>query len=79
MIPFHGNIIFSELVGMQKERKKEERNVRKQHLPTNAYSCVNMKLLYTIAERKDETFYDVLLRKQAIFRWRLGQFFIDDI
>ena len=31
-------------------------NVRKQHLSANAYSCVNMKFLYTIAVRKDEIF-----------------------
>ena len=28
-------------------------NVRKQHLSANAYYCVNMKFLYTIAGRKD--------------------------
>ena len=31
-------------------------NVRKQHLSANAYFCVNMKSLYTIAGRKDEIF-----------------------
>ena len=54
-------------------------NVRKQHLSANAYSCVNMKFSYTIAIRKDEIFYVVLLRKQAIFHLRLGQLFVDDI
>ena len=54
-------------------------NVRKQHLSANAYSCVNMKFSYTIAVRKDEIFYVVLLRKQAIFHLRLGQLFVDDI
>ena len=55
------------------------KNVRKQHLSANAYSCVNMKFSYTIAVRKDEIFYVVLLRKQAIFHLRLGQLFVDDI
>ena len=64
MFPFHGNIIFSEL--------SSNENVRKQHLSANAYS-------YTIAVRKDEIFYVVLLRKQAIFHLRLGQLFVDDI
>ena len=54
-------------------------NVRKQHLSANAYSCVNMKFSYTIAVRKDEIFYVVLLRKQAIFHLLLGQLFVDDI
>ena len=54
-------------------------NVRKQHLSANAYSCVNMKFSYTIAVRKDEIFYVVLLRKQAIFHLRLGQLFVDDV
>ena len=54
-------------------------NARKQHLSANAYSCVNMKFSYTIAIRKDEIFYVVLLRKQAIFHLRLGQLFVDDI
>ena len=54
-------------------------NVRKQHLSANAYFCVNMKFSYTIAVRKDEIFYVVLLRKQAIFHLRLGQLFVDDI
>ena len=54
-------------------------NVRKQHLSANAYSCVNMKFSYTIAVHKDEIFYVVLLRKQAIFYLRLGQLFVDDI
>ena len=54
-------------------------NVRKQHLSANAYSCVNMKFSYTIAVRKDEIFYVVLLRKQAIFHLRLDLFFVDDI
>ena len=54
-------------------------NVRKQHLSANAYSCVNMKFSYTIAVRKDEIFYVVLLRKQAIFHLRLSQLFVDDI
>ena len=53
-------------------------NVRKQHLSANAYSCVNMKFSYSIAVRKDEIFYVVLLRKQAIFHLRLGQIFVDD-
>ena len=55
------------------------KNVRKQYLSANVYSCVNMKFSYTIAVRKDETFYVVLLRKQAIFHLRLGQLFGDDI
>ena len=54
-------------------------NIRKQHLSANAYSCVNMKFSYTIAVRKDEIFYVVLLRKQAIFHLLLGQLFVDDI
>ena len=54
-------------------------NVRKQHLSANAYSCVSMKFSHTIAVRKDEIFYVVLLRKQAIFHLRLGQLFVDDI
>ena len=54
-------------------------NIRKQHLSANAYSCVNMKFSYTIAVRKDEIFYVILLRKQAIFHLRLGQLFVDDI
>ena len=32
-------------------------NVRKEHLSTNAYSCVNMKFWYTIAVRKIATWY----------------------
>ena len=36
------------------------KNVRKLHLYANAYSCVNMKFLYTIVGRKDEIFYVVL-------------------
>ena len=43
-------------------------NVRKQHLSLNVYSWVNMKFLYTIAVLKDEVFYVMLIRKQAIFR-----------
>ena len=39
------------------------KNVRKQYLSANVYSCVNMKFFYTIAVRKDV----VVLRKQAIF------------
>ena len=35
------------------------RNIRKKHLSTNAYSCVNMKFLYTIAVCKDKVFYVV--------------------
>ena len=35
-------------------------NVRKQHLPANAYFCINMKFSYTIAGRKDEIFHVVL-------------------
>ena len=35
-------------------------NVKKQYLSANAYFCVNMKLSYIIAGRKDEIFYDVL-------------------
>ena len=54
-------------------------NVRKQHLSANAYSCVNTKFSYTIAMRKDEIFYVVLLRKQAIFHLRLVQLFVDNI
>ena len=53
--------------------------VRKQHLSANAYSWVSMKFSYTIDVRKDEIFYVVLLRKQAIFHLRLGQLFVDDI
>ena len=41
-------------------------NVRKQHLSANAFSCVNMNFSHTIAARKDEIFYLVLLRKQVI-------------
>ena len=55
------------------------KNVTKQHLSANAYSCVNMKFRYTIAVRKDGIFYAVLLRKQVIFHLRLGQLFSDDI
>ena len=54
-------------------------NVRKQHLSANAYSCVNVEFSYTIAVRKAEIFYVVLLRKQAIFHLRLGQLFVDDV
>ena len=54
-------------------------NVRKQHLSANVYSCVNMKFSYMIAVRKDEIFYVIFLRKQAIFHLRLGQLFVDDI
>ena len=53
--------------------------VRKQHLSANVYCCVNMNFSYTIAVRKDEIFYIVLLRKEAIFHLRLGQIFADDI
>ena len=35
-------------------------NVRKQHLSVNAYSCVDMKFLYTLVVRKDKNFYVVL-------------------
>ena len=63
------NIIFSEL----------SENVRKQHLFANAYSCVNIKFSYAKAVRKDEIFFVVLLRKQAVFHLRLGQLFVDDI
>ena len=38
-----------------------------------------MKFSYTIAVRKDEIFYVVLLRKHLIFRLRLRQLFVDDI
>ena len=54
-------------------------NVRKQQFSANAYFYVNMKFLYMIAGRKDEIFFVVLQRKQAFFRWRLGQLFIDDV
>ena len=37
-----------------------------------------MKFSYSIAVRKDEIFYVVLLRKQAIFHLGLGQIFVDD-
>ena len=50
-------------------------NVRKQHLSTSAYFCVNMKFSYMIAGRKDV----VLQRKQAIFCWYLGKLFVDNI
>ena len=36
------------------------KNVRKQHLSANGYFCLNMTFSYTIAGRKDETFYVVL-------------------
>ena len=36
------------------------KNVGKQHLSTNAYFCVNMKFLCTIAGGKDEIFYIAL-------------------
>ena len=42
-------------------------NVRKQHLSANAYPCVNMKFSYTIAVRKDETFYVVFYENKRIF------------
>ena len=71
MFPYHGNIIFLNFPSKE--------NVRKQHLSTNAYSCVNMKFSYTIAVRKGEIFYVNLLRKQAIFHLGLGQLFVDDI
>ena len=32
------------------------KNVRKQHLSANAFFCVNMKFLYMIIGRKDESF-----------------------
>ena len=67
MFSFHGNIIFSEL--------SFKWNVRKQHLSTDAYSCVNMKFLYTISARKDV----LLQRKQVVFHFCLGQRFVDNI
>ena len=52
-------------------------NVRKQHLSANAYSCVNMKFSYTIALRKDETFFRLVAKTsdfspafRSTFRWR---------
>ena len=52
-------------------------NGRKQHLSPNAYFCVNMKLLYTIAGRKNEIFCrivtktsDFSLSFRTTFRWR---------
>ena len=38
-----------------------------------------MNFSYTIAVRKDEIFYIVLLRKEVIFHLRLGQIFADDM
>ena len=64
MFLFHGNIIFSEL----------SENVRNQHLLANAYSCLDIKFSYTKAVRKDEIFFVVLLRKQAIFHLHLVTF-----
>ena len=55
MFPFHGNIIFLNFPSKE--------NVRKQHLSTSAYSCVNMKFLYMIAMRNDEIFYLILFQK----------------
>ena len=52
-------------------------NVRKQHLSANAYFCINMKFLHTIAGCKDEIFCrlvtktsDFLLVSRSTFRWR---------
>ena len=38
-------------------------NVRKHHLSANAYYCVNMTFLYTIAGRKDEIFCRIVTKK----------------
>ena len=43
------------------------KNVRKQHLSANAYSCVNMKFSYTIAVRKDGIFYVVCYENKQFF------------
>ena len=45
MFPFQGIIILPELFFKPKCKKA-----------ANAYSCVNMKFLYTVAGRKDEIF-----------------------
>ena len=71
MFPFHGNIIFSEL--------SFKRKCKKAASFCNAYSGVDMKFSYMIAVRKDEIFYVVFLRKQAISHLRLRQLFDDDI
>ena len=67
----HGNIMFLSFPSNE--------NVRNQHLSANAYSCVNMKFSYAMAVCKDEIFYAVLLRKQAILYLRLAQLFVNDI
>ena len=53
------------------------KNVRKQHLYANAYSCVNMKFLYAIAVRKDEISCHFVTKTivfspayRSTFRWR---------
>ena len=55
------------------------KNIGKQHLSANAYSCLNMTFPYTISMHKDEILCVVLLQKQAIFHLRLRQLFVDDI
>ena len=68
--------------------------VRKQHLSTNAYSCVNMKFSYTIAGRKDEiccrivtktSDFSLLFRSNFCWqyltkRWHFhGQLFVENV
>ena len=59
MFPFHEISSFPNF--------PSKKNVRKQHLSANAYSCVKIKFSYTTTARKGEIFYVVLLRKEAIF------------
>ena len=60
IFPFHGIILYFLMF-------PSNENVRKQHLSTNAYFCVNVKFPYVIGGRKDEIFCVALQRKQAIF------------
>ena len=66
----HGNITLSEL--SFKWKCKKAAIFRK---------CVFLRKykIFVYDSCKDEIFFVVLQRKQAIFRWRLGQLFIDDI
>ena len=46
-------IVTTSIKILQVNFGKSNENVRKQHLSTNAYFCVNMKFSYMIAGRKD--------------------------
>ena len=59
-----------------------KKNVRKQHLPANANSSVNMKFSYMIARRKEKISYFskfLIVTKTRFFYWCLGQLFFDNI